>query len=99
MDRCVVIDGVSHGFRFGYGALMLAEEVLGRPWGDVRSFRADFVLMFCCFVNADTDFPYGFDDLVELCDADHGLLVVMREELQRQMSRWGGSGDGDKKKG
>ena len=96
------IQGKQHPFRYGYGALMLAEEILGKPWGELQNSRANFVLMYCCLLNADADFPYTFEQLIDLCDEDHSLVHAMGEAMGAQIARWGrpkaDEGE-DKKKG
>lgn len=99
--RTVEIKGVAYPFSYGYGALMLAEELLGKPWGSEQNMRTNFVLMFACFFNADKDFPLTFDDLVAACDADLTLYGRMNDELAFQLGRWGKPSeqeDSDKKK-
>lgn len=98
----ISINGKEHPYRFGWGALLLAEELLGKPWGEVVNTRSNFVLWYCCFVNADADFPYTFEQLLECCDEDASLVGAMRDAHAEQMSRWGKkSADecDDKKKG
>jgi hypothetical protein len=80
---------------------MLAEEIIGKPWGSEQNIRTNFVLMFACLFNADADCPLTFDALVEACDADLTLYQRMNEEMASQISRWGKPSDadeGDKKK-
>lgn len=103
MTTQINIQGKQHPFRYGYGALMLAEEILGKPWGELQNSRANFVLMYCCLLNADADFPYSFEQLIDECDADHALVHAMSEAMTAQIAKWGkpkadAEGD-DKKKG
>lgn len=87
--RMVDINGVAYPFKFGYGSLMLAEELLGRPWGETVNTRSTMVLCLCCLLNADADCLLTFDALVEACDKDCTLYQRMNEELSSQISRWG----------
>lgn len=100
--RTIEINGVAYPFKYGYGALMLAEELLGQPWGTVQNTRTNFVLMYACLFNADADCPVTFEGLIEACDADLTLYNRMNEELAWQVSRWGKASeakeDEDKKK-
>lgn len=100
MSRTVDIAGVAYPFKYGYGALMLAEEILGQPWGAVQNTRSTFVLMYACLYNADADCPLTFDGLVDACDSDVSLYQRLNEELAAQISRWGKPSDAedDKKK-
>ena len=98
----IVIAGVAYPFKYGYGALMLAEEILGKPWGEIQNLRANMVLMWCCLVNADADFPLDFDGLLDACDEDASVMQQMGEALSVQIGRWGKPSvqdDADKKKG
>ena len=97
----ITIKGKQHPFRFGYGALMLAEEILGKPWGELQNSRANFTLTYCCLLNADADFPYSFEQLLDECDDDHSILPAMNEALASQIARWGAKkeDESDKKKG
>lgn len=87
--RTVEIGGVAYPFKYGYGALMLAEEVLGMPWGEVVNTRSTMVLCLCCLLNADADCVLTFDGLVDACDKDCTLYQRMNEELTLQIGRWG----------
>lgn len=89
MKQMITINGKEHPFRYGFGALMLAEEVLGKPWGEVQNSRANFVMWYCCFLNADADFPYAFDEFVTCFDEDMGLIGRVKEVLDAQLKRWG----------
>jgi hypothetical protein len=89
MKHKVIINGNEHPFRYGYGALMLAEEILGKPWGELQNLRANMVLMFCCFINADADFPLDFEQLLDACDEDEDVMQQMGTALGEQLSRWG----------
>lgn len=102
MISMIEIHGKEHPMLYGYGALMLAEEILGKPWGEVLNMRANFVLWWCCLLNADADFPYSFDEFVGLCDEDHSLVQQMGAALGEQLGRWGKPSvqdEADKKKG
>lgn len=102
MVTTIDIKGKAHPYRFGYGALLYAEELLGKPWGELQNSRANFVLWYCCFLNADSDFPYTFEQLLECCDEDASLVGAMRDAASAQMERWGkpkGADGEDKKKG
>lgn len=85
----ITIKGTAHPFRYGYGALMFAEELLGHPWGTLQNSRANFILFFSCFVNADTNFPYTFEQLLDACDEDHSIVQAMGDALSAQLERWG----------
>lgn len=85
----IIIKGKEHPFRYGFGSLMLAEEILGKPWGEVQSSRANFVLWYCCFLNADADFPYSFEELIDACDEEISLVQEMSDALATQIARWG----------
>lgn len=85
----IEIGGVAYPFRYGYGALMLAEEILGEPWGSKQNMRSNFVLFFACLINGDAACPLTFDTLVAACDADTTLYQRMGDELAAQLSRWG----------
>lgn len=100
MTTKIAINGTEHPYRYGFGALMLAEELLGKPWGEVQNSRANFVLWYCCFLNADADFPYTFEQLIDLCDEDLSLVQEMSNALASQMERWGKKSEesDDKKK-
>jgi hypothetical protein len=89
MVHNIIINGTEHPYRYGYGALMLAEEILGKPWGEVQNLRANLVLMWCCLLNADADFPYDFEQLLDACDEDATIMRQMGEALSEQLSRWG----------
>ena len=102
MTTEITIQGKAHPFRYGYGALMLAEEILGKPWGEVQNSRANFVLMYCCLLNADVNFPYTFEQLIDLCDEDHSIVHAMSEAITAQIAKWGrpsAAEDDGKKKG
>lgn len=85
----ITINGTGHPFKHGYGALMLAEEFLGKPWGELQNSRANFVLMYCCLLNGDAEFPYTFDAFIDACDEDHSIVSAMGEALSTQLARWG----------
>ena len=98
--RTIEIGGVAYPFVYGYGALMLAEEILGEPWGGKLTMRSNFVLFYACLVNGDAECPLTFDTLVACCDEDTALYQRMGDELSAQLSRWGkpsGSEDDSKK--
>ena len=98
----IAIKGQEHPVRYGFGALMLVEELLGKPWGEIQNSRANFALWYCCFLNADEDFPYLFDELIDCCDEDLTLVSKMRDAYTSQLERWGKpkepTEDDDKKK-
>ena len=101
MKHNITINGKEHPFRYGYGALMLAEEILGKPWGEVQNLRAKMVLMWCCLLNADADFPLDFEQLLDACDEDATIMQQMGTALGEQLGRWGKPSeqdDADKKK-
>lgn len=99
MKNMITINGKEHPFRYGYGALMLAEEILGKPWGEFQNLRANMVLMFCCLINADADFPLDFEQLLDACDEDAAVMQQMGEALSEQLARWGKpKADSDDKK-
>lgn len=89
MKHVITINGKEHPFRYGYGALMLAEEILGKPWGEIQNLRANLVLMWCCLINADGDFPLDFEQLLDACDEDAAIMQQMSAALSEQLSRWG----------
>lgn len=89
MKHMITINGKEHPFRYGYGALMLAEEILGKPWGEIQNLRANLVLMFCCLINADADFPLDFEQLLDACDEDASIMQQMGAALSEQLARWG----------
>ena len=87
--RTIEINGVAYPFKYGYGALMMAEELLGQPWGTVQNMRSNLVLFFACLFNADADCPITFEGLIDACDADNTLYARMGEEVAWQLGRWG----------
>lgn len=89
MKHMITINGKEHPFRYGYGALMLAEEILGKPWGEIQNLRANLVLMWCCLLNADGNFPLDFEQLLDACDEDEEVIRQMNAALSEQISRWG----------
>ncbi len=89
MKHMITINGKEHPFRYGWWALMLAEEILGKPWGELQSLRANIVLMYCCLVSADDDFPLDFEQLLDACDEDADVMQQMGAALNEQLSRWG----------
>jgi hypothetical protein len=89
MKHMITINGKEHPFRYGYGALMLSEEILGKPWGEIQNLRANLVLMWCCLLNADGDFPLDFEQLLDACDEDASIMQQMGMALSEQLGRWG----------
>ena len=87
--RTIEINGVAYPFKYGYGALMMAEELLGQPWGTVQNMRSNLVLFFACLFNANADCPLTFEGLIEACDADATLYPRMADEVAAQLARWG----------
>lgn len=99
----VTIRGTEHPFRYGYGALFRAEEALGKAWGEIpQNMYTQFVLVYSCFHNADAEFPYTFEEFIDICDEDQNVYVQCSELMARQIALWGKpaneEGDSDKKK-
>ena len=95
------IKGTERPVKYGYGALLLAEQITGKPWGTSQGLSATMVLMWCCLVNADKDITLTFDDFIEACDEDATIMKKMGDIIDRQTARWGKKeeeGEEDKKK-
>lgn len=102
--RTVEIAGVAHPFKYGFGAMLYAEEVLEKAWADIdrKTLKAQMALMAGCFFNGDENFPYNWYSLMEECDKDPSLWARMNEELFAQSELFGKSSkddEDDKKKG
>lgn len=85
----VNIRGTEHPMIYGYGALMLAEEILGQPWGGNQSAKTTIILLYACMLNGDDKFPYDFAEFVRLVDSEDGLLADLNRCLATQIERWG----------
>ena len=98
----IEIKGAQHPMVYGYGALMIAEEILGEAWGTKSTAKSSVVLLYACMLNGDNDFPYEFDAFLRLVDTEDGLLDSLNTALAVQVARWGkpkeGPSDDDKKK-
>lgn len=95
------IRGTEHPMIYGYGALMIAEEILGQPWGGTQNAKSTIVLLYACMLNGDDNFSYDFGEFVRLVDTECGLLAELNGALTSQIERWGKpseSREGDKKK-
>lgn len=84
--RTVSIKGQEYRLVYNLRSLFVYEEIAGHPYKGEKTMDS-YVLMFAMLQANNAEFALTFDELIDACDEDFGLMGAFGEVLEEYGKR------------
>lgn len=84
--RTIKIGDSAYKYRFGLAAMMLHEQLTGKPFSADGTVTSYVAIHYSCLATADDEFILSFAEFVQAVDAQ--ALATLGEALEAELKRW-----------
>ena len=81
----ITFDGNKYKLKkHSYRALFMFEDITKKPVMEIRTLKDQVLFLYCLFVSSNEDFPYDFEQFVDILEEDTSLFDEFREFVYEQ---------------
>lgn len=93
----VMIKGAPRAYKFGYGALMVYEQLTGKAFAYDGSITATLAIHYACILYGNPDINLSLADFAHIADSDAALRAALSDALKQEVERFNNAGASEPK--
>lgn len=88
----VIINGAPRAYKFGYGSLMIYEQLTGSAFSFDGSITATLTIHYACVVYGNPELKLSLAEFANIVDNDAELRAALSKALQQEIERFNNAG-------